>query len=511
LIILVTLTILSGCEEEEIVEYPVLSVDEPVVSEGNQGKTQVLVTMYRTGDISKSSTVNYSTRSGTAIEDIDFEQSSGVIEFAVNETQAELSITILADKTNELDEFLYLDLSEGDNIELVVASLEILIINDDPVPVVSFAQETQKTSEENSSLTVNLVLSNPTEETVVVQYTITGTASRDTDYTLHTNTEIEFVPTTSLASIDLSVLSDIIPEGGESIIFSLLSAENAQVGGIIQHTVVISGDTTINDTGFSTFTDEVLFNLLSEPSSHPGQDAYYGRDATALTDYDGHSGFSYTKLDYNGNELSSAAENWHCVRDNVTGLVWEVKQETNTFYPETEDEEGETIEEYYEYTNNYRAENMRYYWFNDESSSSGGSIGHQNFRLDEKNPIQILCGYRPSEDQFGNKVLNRDHGLYCNTQSYIEEVQFYALCGYKDWRLPLVEELRGLADYHVDRADTGMIDVRYFPNGAADEYFSSNPSPEKDGSTYCFDSSNGRVELCNKGTARRVRLVRSGK
>ena len=34
---------------------------------------------------------------------------------------------------------------------------------------------------------------------------------------------------------------------------------------------------------------------------------------------------SYTKLDANGNDLPNDATEWIMVRDNVTGLIWEVK------------------------------------------------------------------------------------------------------------------------------------------------------------------------------------------
>jgi hypothetical protein len=34
----------------------------------------------------------------------------------------------------------------------------------------------------------------------------------------------------------------------------------------------------------------------------------------------------YTKLDAAGNDLSDDAASWVMVRDNVTGLIWEVKQ-----------------------------------------------------------------------------------------------------------------------------------------------------------------------------------------
>lgn len=59
--------------------------------------------------------------------------------------------------------------------------------------------------------------------------------------------------------------------------------------------------------------------------SVPGaQDAVYGRDSDANNndDADGEAGFSFSKLDQDGNELAFSAVDWTCVRDNVTGLTW---------------------------------------------------------------------------------------------------------------------------------------------------------------------------------------------
>lgn len=39
--------------------------------------------------------------------------------------------------------------------------------------------------------------------------------------------------------------------------------------------------------------------------------------------------FQFSKLDNNGNEVSSAASDWSCVKDSQTGLVWEVKNSGN--------------------------------------------------------------------------------------------------------------------------------------------------------------------------------------
>ncbi len=62
------------------------------------------------------------------------------------------------------------------------------------------------------------------------------------------------------------------------------------------------------------------------------QDCSHGRDFTHNDDSDGHAGFSFTKLDANGNDLSASAGQWRCVRDNVTGLIWEAKTDDNSIH-----------------------------------------------------------------------------------------------------------------------------------------------------------------------------------
>src|SRR5690554_8216963 len=61
-----------------------------------------------------------------------------------------------------------------------------------------------------------------------------------------------------------------------------------------------------------------------------GQDATHGRDALAAQGKlekvgAGHGGYDFTKLDKDGNELEYSEENYACIRDNHTGLTWEVK------------------------------------------------------------------------------------------------------------------------------------------------------------------------------------------
>ena len=108
----------------------------------------------------------------------------------------------------------------------------------------------------------------------------------------------------------------------------------------------------LNDTGQSLCFDQAFVQIPNDAlrpcsvantgdgSTHPRQDARFGRDAQAAAEQltkigAGEAGFDFTKIANNGSELPVSAElgsgpgDWACTRDNVTGLNWEVKTSNN--------------------------------------------------------------------------------------------------------------------------------------------------------------------------------------
>ena len=65
----------------------------------------------------------------------------------------------------------------------------------------------------------------------------------------------------------------------------------------------VTASSPLNDTGITTCSDENTNGLSCPVSGYPGQDGEHGRDVTHNDDSDGHAGFSFTKLDANGNPL----------------------------------------------------------------------------------------------------------------------------------------------------------------------------------------------------------------
>ena len=88
------------------------------------------------------------------------------------------------------------------------------------------------------------------------------------------------------------------------------------------------GSDRLNDTGISWAGNagaSVSSDCTSSTTNISQQDCSIGRDADGDTNYsgDGAYGFNFSKLDDSGNELTSDASDWSCVRDNTTGLIWQ--------------------------------------------------------------------------------------------------------------------------------------------------------------------------------------------
>jgi len=233
-----------------------------------------------------------------------------------------------------------------------------------------------------------------------------------------------------------------------------------------------------NDTGITTCAGFPTGASVACGAGEPaGQDAHHGRDALAATGTlskvgGGNAGFDFTKISNSGGVLPANAllgpgpGDWACTRDNVTGLVWEVKL-NDPSHP--------------------RHGGYNYTWY--EPTTPDGNPGD----IGATNTCAMTLGAEP-----------------CNTTNYRARVNSVGLCGANDWRLADIVELTGLV--HYGRA-APMIDSNYFPNTSGFAYWSGSPRVMVSfgggfpASMYVQEG--GTVSFSTRSNAFRVRLVRS--
>jgi len=182
----------------------------------------------------------------------------------------------------------------------------------------------------------------------------------------------------------------------------------------------------LNITGIRECYDGASNDMVDCPvEDWPGQDGDFANKGPDK------SGFEFTKIASNGATLPDDAPEWSCVRDNTTGLMWEVKSPA----PErvTDPLKPTSIAATYPFH------------IPDE-------------RLNNGNPGTII------DNRDGSGVCPLED---CSTWHYVEKMNGKGLCGYNDWRLPTISEWLGLRDFSP-RAGSGpgqavYIDTDYFP------------------------------------------------
>ncbi|MFC1856590.1 DUF1566 domain-containing protein [Thermodesulfobacteriota bacterium] len=183
-----------------------------------------------------------------------------------------------------------------------------------------------------------------------------------------------------------------------------------------------------------------------DPCPQPGED-FYGEDANYTINPP-----SYTKLDAEGNDLPDEATEWAMVRDNVTGLTWEVKTDNGSIHDV----------------------HKIYTWCDNNPDTNGGNAG--------------TCGNGTDTEDFINALNAENFG------------------GFSDWRLPTMEELRSIVDYG---RYSPAISTDYFPNTTV-FYWSSTTDANDTISAWLMNSYVGYSYLSNKSDSHDVRAVRGG-
>ena len=257
----------------------------------------------------------------------------------------------------------------------------------------------------------------------------------------------------------------------------------------------------------------------------------------------------YTKLDSSGNQLPDTAASWAMVRDNVTGLIWEVKStdgsihdmnstlswrdaennfigslNTNRFggysdwrLPTNKELAGIVNHEVYDPSidRNFFPNTQSGQFWTSTTHANGPSPGTDYYAVwlvdfydgragewsmeVKKKYVRAVSGARFENSFVDNgdlTVTDKSTGLMWSSitagpmswEGAIAYCEDLPLFKYDDWRLPNIKELRSLVDYSKQNL---AIDIGYFPFTYKDGYWSSTTYVFYPESAYGVDFESG--------------------
>lgn len=144
----------------------------------------VVLQVIRRGDLMRECKVHFETRNGSATAGHDYDYTSGVLEFAVGQGVAEVSVKIVDDNEYEPDETFFVSLYRPDGCRVGdIREAEVLIINDDCPGTFQFARPGFRVKESEAFVEVVVSRSNGCDGEIVVTYTtMDGSAVAGKDY-----------------------------------------------------------------------------------------------------------------------------------------------------------------------------------------------------------------------------------------------------------------------------------------------------------------------------------------
>ncbi|WP_299020944.1 Calx-beta domain-containing protein [uncultured Photobacterium sp.] len=457
--------------------------------------------------------------SHTGTTDSDVSTESETINFKAGDSDLYISLVISQDGLFETDESFTLSLTDVVNLDATtLPSTDVTIENSDDEPEIGFPEASSFVVQEGASQVLTVTTSIPSSTDISIGLSSEGIANYS-DFSVSADNEVVIPAGEAEATFTVTVTDDNIPEGGESVTFSLDTVSVGTWGKHRQASLIIPGTLSLNDSGITDFSHT---GGTFDTTPHPnllGQDGETGRDVTTPSNSDGHAGRSYTKLDSAGNALSAGSNDWQCIRDNITGIAWERKGEGGATLPDSSLTGTNlrthlnsyflnTATEAYPYTDshqNFNAANYRYYWYNRDSYTNGGNNGTLGESLYSRLPIDSNCAFPHDHDSLpGGTYPYNNQARECATETYTDYLNAISYCGYRNWSLPDIGDLRSIHIYQQGGRNIGAP-AFFDRTDSTANYLSATPSPTSSGATFCLNGGTGEVKLCNKNSPNAIR------
>ena len=208
-----------------------ISFSDPIYSVSETGVTATIL-VKRTGDLTGSVTVDYSTADGTAVAGEDYEAVSGTIFWADGDaTVQSFTVPIIDDTIAEGGESVNIILSNPTGGAVIIEPGEaVLMIADNELFSLSINDVTQAEGNGPNTMTFAVTLSGAADQPVTVNYsTANGSATAPSDFTAVTGELLTFSPGETTRFITITINGDTVAEADESFSVNLFNASNAMI------------------------------------------------------------------------------------------------------------------------------------------------------------------------------------------------------------------------------------------------------------------------------------------
>jgi hypothetical protein len=277
-----------------------LAVSPSSVTE--DGTSNLIYIFTRTGVTSNALTVNYSI-GGTATNGTDYASIPTSVTFAAGSATATVTVDPTADTTVEADETVALTLTAGTDYTIgTTTPVTGTITNDDLIlPSITLAISPSSVTEDGTSNLIYIFIrTGDTTNPLTVNYSIGGTATNGTDYTL-LPTSVTFEANSAIATVTVDSTADTIVESDETVILTLaagtgytVGTPNAATGTITNDDTSVTSQLSINDITVVEGKDNnaILTVTVDNPNPQPITFNYTTApiNATANVDYTSKTG-----------------------------------------------------------------------------------------------------------------------------------------------------------------------------------------------------------------------------
>ncbi|ETR65448.1 MAG: hypothetical protein OMM_14232, partial [Candidatus Magnetoglobus multicellularis str. Araruama] len=168
--------------------------------------------------------------------------SESTLTFPAGDTALTITIGIVDDAEDELDETITITITNPNGATLGTPSSLSFTIVDNDIPSLQFANESQKVDENTGEISVNLSLDIPVCQNISVPYTITGSADKNDDFTIPGTVDI--MANNNSGTIPVDIIDDVLDEPDETILITLGNPTHASLGEQENHTITITDNDT---------------------------------------------------------------------------------------------------------------------------------------------------------------------------------------------------------------------------------------------------------------------------